>query len=360
MISSMQIKKYRAQLRELSEKPLPEGRNQKEAEHRLIMQYRDFSPDKTVGQKLCESYTDEELIAILKEAFDRLGRAPVQSDIFCFYRTYIKHRFVTWTAALKTAGLSRALDNRTNILSVEEYEKIEREEPQIRALLIRLAERWTELGYPPKRKEFPENAVLKHRFESWGDVLHVAEGFEAWQQVHNEKTEWNFTPEEALCLQELKEMAEKLDRTPLKKEICEETRCRLRICCGSWDAVLREAELKPLRGNALEQAQRDERQRQAANDSLFIITDLEPEYGALLKEIKALAENLGRAPLKEETDADKRRKLQERCGSWRNALYQIGVAALTKQETSKIKKKKRDMKGKNGYQRETLCRYHSG
>jgi hypothetical protein len=260
MISTAQIKEYQAQLRELSREPLPEGGSRREAERRLISQWRDFVPDKATGRQLYESFTDEELIAVLKEAFGRLGRAPVQSDIFCFYRTYIKHRFVTWPAALKAAGLSYALERRPGRIPAEEYEVIEKEEPEIRALLIRLEERWIELGYPPKRKEFPENETLKRRFGSWSGALHAAEGLEAWQQANGGKAAGPVSPEEEPYLRELRDKAGELGRTPLKTEIREETRCRLRTRFGSWDAALGRAGLAPLEGSALEQARRDHEQ----------------------------------------------------------------------------------------------------
>ncbi|HWQ80454.1 MAG TPA: hypothetical protein VN381_16620 [Anaerovoracaceae bacterium] len=345
MLSMTQIKKYRTQLHELSLKPLPEGNSRREAERRLIAQWRGFVPDKSIGRQLYQSFTDEELIAILKEAFDRLGHAPVQDDIFCFYRTYIKHRFVTWPAALKAAGLSHVLDNRIGLVTAEEFEKIENAEPEIRALLIRLTERWAELGYPPKRKEFPESESLKQRFGSWGNALHAAEEFEQWQLAYNEKAARPFSPEDELCLRELKDKARVLGRTPLKTEIHVETRCRLRICCGSWDTVLQRAGLSPMEGDALAQAQWDEKQRQrAGEESLYRIPDLEPEYWEILEEILTLTKKLNRAPMKEEIDPGQRKWLQERCSSWRNALYQVGVAALTKQETAKVKTEKRDLR----------------
>lgn len=338
MFSEAQIKKYRAQLRELSQKPLPEGSSRREAERRLTAQWRDFVPDRAIGLRLCESFPDEELIAILKEAYYRLGRAPVQNDIFCFYRTYIKHRFSIWTAALKAADLSPTLDNRTDRLPQEEYEKIHREEPAVYALLIRLSERRTELGYPPKRREFPENEALKKRLGSWGGALAAAEGLDTWQKALKEGAPLLFSSEEEAFLRELLETAGRLGRTPLKTEVREEARCRLRIRCGSWESVLLRAGLEPLEGERLEAAQRDAKlRRRAGSEALRRIPDLEPEYTEILEEIRALADKLGRAPLKEEFGAAKRRKLQERFGSWRSALYQIGLAALSRQEASKVK-----------------------
>ncbi|HML38801.1 MAG TPA: hypothetical protein PKA19_15500 [Bacillota bacterium] len=354
MVNKAQIKEYRSQLRALSLKPLPAGKSRVESERKLIALWRDLVPDKPLGRRIYESFSDEELLAILKEAAGRLGYAPAQSDIFCFYRTYIKHRFVTWPAALKAAGLSRALDYRTGRFPEEEYDKIENGEPETRELLIRLAERWVSLGYPPKRREFSASEALKQRFGNWAAALSAAEGFEVWQQANEEKLETEcthkqkaeaFSERDEACLRDLKDLAGLIWRTPLKTEVREQIRCRLRIYCGSWNSVLRLAGLAPLEGEALERAKRDEQQRRKAGaEALFRISDLEPEYVELLKEIEATVKKLNRAPLKEEIAPEKRKKLLQRCGSWRNVLYQIDVPALTRQEAANIKIKNRKQK----------------
>lgn len=341
MLSTEQINRYRSLLRGLSLKPLAEGRTKLEEERALIALWKDFAPDRKAGRQVCESFTDDELITILRESYQKLGRAPVQSDIFCFYRIYIKHRFGTWNAALKAAGLSRALNTRANKPSAAECEMIDREEPDIRALLIRLSERWTSLGYPPGRKEFADSIALKRRFGSWSAALNAVEGLDVYQRSLKGSDMSSLSPEEKDFLQELKETSVKLGRTPLKIEIPEETRCRLRICCGSWEEVLRYAGLVPLVGDELKRAEWDAEQRLKGKNLLFRISDPEPEYRELLEELKSLVKILGRAPLKEEMETSKRKKLQERCGSWRNALYQIDAAPLSKQEASKVKLKNR-------------------
>ena len=60
-------------------------------------------------------------------------------------------------------------------------------------------------------------------------------------------------------------------------------------------------------------------------ESLYKINDLEPEYAELLDEVKSVSQKLGRAPLHHEINEAGRQKLLERCGSWRNVLYQIGL-----------------------------------
>jgi len=336
---------YRIKLQELSQQPLPEGTTQRESEHRLIARWRAFVPDKPLGRQVYESYSDEELIAVLKAAYERLGRAPVQSDIFCFYRTYIKHRFGTWTAALKAAGLNYNLNNRDNPFSAKSIERIKEEEPETYVMLIRLSERRKELGYPPNRKEVPENKILKERFKTWNQAINAAECLDAWQQSQPDDRFIQLSVREEMLLQEIKENAELLCRTPLETEINEEVRWRLRVRCGSWDSVIRRAGLEPLSGDALKYAEWDQRQRRLAGEGeLYIIPNLEPEYTLLLKELRVLAAELGRAPLKEEIASEKRQRLQERCGSWRNVLYQIGIEAFSRDKASKIKIKKRRSK----------------
>jgi hypothetical protein len=343
MISKSQLKRYRMMLEELSERQLPSGEDPNKAERELIREWRDFIPDRALGRQLSESYSNEELLEILRDAYRRNGRVPAKKDIFCFYRTYIKHRFVTWTAALKAAGLNRAFDSASSRMSDGDLMKLEREEPEIRRLLICLSERKLELGYAPCRKEFEASETLKKRFVCWSNALHAADSFDAWQNKAKTDADCSdsLSPEEETILQELQSKAAQLGRTPLKKEISEETRCRLRTRFGAWDSALQRVGLVPLEGEDLEKARWDAEQRLRGNGVIYHIENLEPEFQELLQEVKILSLKLGRPPLKSEFDEKKRKKLQARCGSWRNVLYQIDEAALSKQETAKVKQRKR-------------------
>ncbi len=57
------------------------------------------------GRRLYESFTDEELLDILRDTAQALGHAPAQKEVFCVYRSYIRRRFTNWPAALRAAGL---------------------------------------------------------------------------------------------------------------------------------------------------------------------------------------------------------------------------------------------------------------
>jgi hypothetical protein len=58
-----------------------------------------------VGRILYASFSDEELLDILRLAADELGHLPSQKEIFCVYRSYIRRRFNNWPMALRAAGL---------------------------------------------------------------------------------------------------------------------------------------------------------------------------------------------------------------------------------------------------------------
>ncbi|SHH98917.1 hypothetical protein SAMN02745823_01798 [Sporobacter termitidis DSM 10068] len=57
------------------------------------------------GRRLYNSFTDEELLDILRLTAAELGHTPSQKEIFCVYRAYIRRRFTNWPTALRAAGL---------------------------------------------------------------------------------------------------------------------------------------------------------------------------------------------------------------------------------------------------------------
>jgi hypothetical protein len=64
------------------------------------------------GQLLYSSFTDEELLDILRRAAAELGRPPSQKEVFCVYRSYIRRRFTNWPSALRAAGLKAPKEKR--------------------------------------------------------------------------------------------------------------------------------------------------------------------------------------------------------------------------------------------------------
>jgi len=59
------------------------------------------------GRGLYESFSDEELLDVLRLAADELGHNPSQKEVFYVYCAFIRKRFQNWPAALRKAGLKK-------------------------------------------------------------------------------------------------------------------------------------------------------------------------------------------------------------------------------------------------------------
>ena len=57
------------------------------------------------GCALYKSFSDEELLNIIRRENETLGHVPAQKEVFCVYRDYIRRRFGNWVKALESAGL---------------------------------------------------------------------------------------------------------------------------------------------------------------------------------------------------------------------------------------------------------------
>lgn len=132
-----------------------------------------------LGRAVYESYSDEDLLAVLHDAASRLGRAPTQDEVFSLYRIYLKARFGTWPAALKTAGMRRLP---VPDLIMPDWAQLLAEEPEICGTLEDVAHHRRRLGYPPRKRDVLEAKTLCERFRSWENVIAAAESFEKWQE----------------------------------------------------------------------------------------------------------------------------------------------------------------------------------
>ena len=57
------------------------------------------------GRQLYRSFSDDDLLDMIREEAAVLGRVPAQREVFCVYRDYILRRFGNWIKALQAAGL---------------------------------------------------------------------------------------------------------------------------------------------------------------------------------------------------------------------------------------------------------------
>lgn len=67
--------------------------------------WKEYSADSGIGRQIYASFSDEELLDLLREVARRLGRKPTQKEVYCVYRSYLRKRFGNWPQALQRAGL---------------------------------------------------------------------------------------------------------------------------------------------------------------------------------------------------------------------------------------------------------------
>lgn len=102
---------------------------------------------------------------------------------------------------------------------------------------------------------------------------------------------------------------------------------------GSWRNVLYQIDLEPVRRitpfvNAPLQRGKEKRRathRQELYDCHYRLLKLDPQTKADLELIRKLVQQLGHPPGRGEVPAEVRVRLQRACGSWSNALFQLGL-----------------------------------
>ena len=149
----------------------------------LREEYRQLRLDRGIGRAVYLSYSDPELLDLLRSRQQQLGRAPAQKEVFFLYRSYLKARFGTWPAALRAAGM-RAMPAPT--LGNQDWAILTGQEGEICNLLGELRQLQRKMGKPPRRRDFPEAQRLRERFGSWENVLAAMQSLEQWQAEQNE------------------------------------------------------------------------------------------------------------------------------------------------------------------------------
>lgn len=173
------------------------------------------------------------------------------------------------------------------------------------------------LGHSPAQKEifWIYRSYIRKRFEKWPYALQKA-GLSRSAGKSGTTVEVMMAKQKdySFWLEKVKDSALELERPPHPIEMPEA--CEIfKEYFKTWADVLHAAGVDP---NWLHK------------EVVYPIPDLEGEYQVLLKELKKTAMELGRSPLKIEIDSVIRTKLRERCGSWRNVLFQIGLEPVTK------------------------------
>lgn len=286
------------------------------------------SMDKPEGAELCAAFSDDELLELLRVTARRLNHSPAQSEVHWLLRQYLRSRFRNWPGALRAAGLSRAA-GRGGLSSDQATQK----KREIQELLDQVRETAKALGRIPHPSDLPEiGQRLKKRYKTWGEVLTAAGAEEA--AASGLRKFDNLSESDKHHLEELHTLAQTLNRAPLRSEVPDKLRAALVQRFGSWRNALYQIDLEPVRRitpfvNA--PLHRGENRSRATHrgdlyDCHYRILHLDPETAEDLAFIRNMAEKLGRPPRQREVPPEIRKRLQEACGSWSNALFQLGLS----------------------------------
>lgn len=173
------------------------------------------------------------------------------------------------------------------------------------------------LDHAPAQKEmfWVMRDYVKRRFKRWPYAMKAAgltssagKGGKTMAQIEKE----NQHLEELLAL--VRDKALELGKIPHPKdlpEVCMEIR---HYYCD-WGRVIEAAKIDPKVLN---------------EEAVYKVEDLEPEYLTMLDTVKEHAYALGRSPIHGEIDSKVKQALIRRCGSWRNALYQVGLEPVVR------------------------------
>lgn len=310
-----------------------------------------FSTSEPSGKQIYKSFSDGELLDVLRARTKELGHIPAQKEVFWVYRSYLRMRFEKWPYALKQAGLSTKAGKGGMTLK-----QMEERKERYAQLMEMVRTKATELGRPPHMFEMEDiQKELKNWFMTWAEVLDAAGIDRRWQQNEILYKVKNFNDEEKSLLDDLEKLARRLGRSPLRTEVPDEIRRKLNRRCGTWRNTLYQIGLEPVSkispfGNTYLDRGREQQKKHkdVLENSLYKLVNPDAGTKKMLTEVKVLAEKLGRAPLKGELSSRTYSCLIRKCTTYRNVLYQVGLSPLERSEAIRIqtmlraKKKEKD------------------
>ncbi len=235
--------------------------------------------------------TEEELLNILKKRAEELGRSPAKKEVFWVLREYIRERFQKWPYALKAAGLSKAAGKGGKSLSKQQEEA---EEYQM--FLNEIRKKAKEICRIPHPRDLPQISIQ------------VAKYADSLSKQQEEAEEYQ------MFLNEIRKKAKEICRIPHPRDL-PQISIQVAKYADKWGKVILDAGI-------------DEAFFQEC--AVYKIKNLETECVEDLSEIRQLSRQLHRAPLMGELPEDLKERVVKRCGSYRNALYQIGLEPVKK------------------------------
>ncbi|WP_312650993.1 homing endonuclease associated repeat-containing protein [Aminipila sp.] len=342
-IELAEINKYRLELEALASKAAECGELEYHielTEHKNLMSV--YKIKSITGKEVYESLSDEDLCDYIRSRAKDLDHVPTQKEVYWIYHMYIKHRFGNWPKALKAAVMSTKAGSGGHSFKI-----IEEREQQCQEFLNQIREKADELHRPPHLVEMRDCVEgLKYKFDTWNQVLEAAGINQEWKNKHMLFIVNDFTEEEKLLLEKIKSKAQKLGRSPLRKEIENEVKEKLKIKCKTWRNTLHQIGMEPIeKPKSFSETYLDDRKNKGKHhteilsNGLYKVMNLSKNEKQYLIQLREIVTELGRAPIKEELPEDVYDGLMKACGSYRNVLFQVGVESLDKTNTQKIRRR---------------------
>lgn len=295
----------------------------KDVSHINLSSYR---LSKKFGKSLYESFSDEELLAILKKGAKILNHTPAQREVPQVFREYIKFRFKKWPYAIKAAGLSKAGGS-----GGKSFDQMEKDKEIVSNLMERLRVETYNRGYIPHPHQVEDIAIeIKKYFKSWKEVVENL-------NLDNDKITWKKEAIESHIenlLEELKILCfDILGRAPMKHEVDSQALKLLMGEFGSWRNILFQIGLEPLiRKKRFENTYLDHRKRERLKkhskeiaDYRFKVLNLSEMDIMDLSMIQRIKMSLDREINRNDVPYEIINRLMQKCASWQNIIYQLEV-----------------------------------
>lgn len=286
-----------------------------------------FSPGKEFGKAVYNSFSDNELLGLLKMRAKVIDHTPSQNEVPRVFRDYLKLRFGKWAYAVKKSGLNKAAGK-----GGKSFEAMEKDIKEKKDLLNQLRKISIERGYIIHPHQIPElqNKIRKF-FKNWNDVVTEMNLDLGENRGGNIQKIGEIDEDTARVLEDIKIKAYQRGRAPLKKEIDENTRKMLIKKFGTWRNVLFQIDLEPIKrikpfaNTYLDHRKKDKigTHERALKDCYYRILNLDEEDKKILWEIKKRWDEKGKKPEKTDFPREKIKILSKKCGSWKNIIYQI-------------------------------------
>ncbi|MGB8453678.1 MAG: hypothetical protein WCD89_15305 [Anaerocolumna sp.] len=288
---------------------------------------RTYSLSSSSGKQLYKSLSDQQLLHVITVIAKEVGHSPSQKEVFWIWREYIKLRFKKWPYALSAAGLAKNAGK--GGLTLVQAQAAKKNYDQ---LVLDIREKAKVLGRIPHPRDLPEVCdELGEYIHTWQEAI-IEAGLDQNFFIRNSLFKIdNLEKEYRLYLQDIATKANLLGRAPLRNEIEIGIKEKLIERCGTWRNTLYQIGLEPVTritpfsSTCINNRKNDMKRyhRYTLYDCYYEVLNLDMQAKNDLMYIKTLSEKRHHLPQKNEVTDEIRQRLQQVCGSWSNALYQL-------------------------------------